>query len=153
MLNRGIVQRSLCFLAYRDLNHQTENCVTVCRGNCCLSYTFKPEPKFTQVLFIEEQGEESKNSGFSCQILEIMQENNADVNPCNLDVKQNHSRTVNCPQTSSMFSHLKTAAAAAHIKSTVASFYKSKRKQVTHSASQKKKKKRYKHPREPTKHS
>lgn len=68
------------------------------------------------------------------------QENNADVNPRNLDVKQNRSRTVNCPQTSSMSSHLTTTAAVPHIKSTVPSFYKSKRKQVTHPASQKKKK-------------
>lgn len=80
------------------------------------------------------------------------QENNADVNLCNLDVKQNHSRTVNCLQTFSMSSHLTTPAAPPpHIKSTVPSFYKSKRKQITLLESLKKKS--AKHPHEPTKHS
>lgn len=65
----------------------------LCQGKCHHPFcTSKHVPKFFCVLFREEQGADSKNLiSFTS---DPCQGNNADVNPRNLEVKQNSSRTV-----------------------------------------------------------
>lgn len=73
--------------------------------------TSKHVPKFLCVLFREEQGADSKN--FISFTSDACRGNNADVNPRNLEVKQNSSRTVDglliFPSCFSRFTELTTA--------------------------------------------
>ena len=65
----------------------------LCQGKCHHPFcTSKHVPKFLCVLFREGQGADSKN--FISFMSDACQGNNADVNPRNLEVKQNSSRTV-----------------------------------------------------------
>lgn len=65
----------------------------LCQGKCHHPFcTSKHVPKFFCVLFREEQGAGSKN--FISFTSDSHQGNNADVNPRNLELKQNSSRTV-----------------------------------------------------------
>lgn len=104
----------------------------LCQGNLCHPFcTSKHVPAFLNALFREKQGTDTKN--LISFMPDSCQGNNADVNPNNLEGKQNSSRTADWFIFGFMFSRFTNPAAVLYTRTALWPLcMRKKRKQITH---------------------